>query len=361
LTIEVGDRSGSALTMVFPVLVAASVAVLISRGVAWLRGRRLGRTKAGSARWLATRRTGQVMREVTALTAVVGIALGLFAYALTVHRGIEEGVADKTAALAGASTSIEVAEDFRGKKMRGLVTPPADGTSIVWRRSVAILPDFGDEPLMSIEPTSFEGVADWGRSGELDAGRDLLPRLERTVKGGNPRVLPVILAGTTDSEVGDQGTLDFNSEFQISFEVVGVVSAFPGSETETGNSTVVASSRRLFRLVLKTVNPKLEGASSKDAGAFESWVWSDGSSAQLRRDLRAAGVANDGDVVTSAEEAISNGLIASTWAAGYVLALGVVMVVLALAGALVLALRLADRDTVSDVLLSRMGWSSREL
>ncbi|KQW49266.1 hypothetical protein ASC77_11300 [Nocardioides sp. Root1257] len=361
LTVDVGDRSGTALTMAFPVLVAASVAVLVARAVAWLRGRRLGRARAGGARWLATRRTGQVMREVTALTAVVGIALGLFAYALTVHRGIEEGVADKTAALAGATTSMQVAEDFRGKKMRGLVTPPTDGTTIVWRRSVAILPDFGDEPLMSIEPTSFAGVADWGGSGDLDAGRDLLPRLDRTVQSGNPRILPVLLAGTTDLETGDQGTLDFNSEFQIQFEVVGVVDAFPGSETETGNAAVVASSKRLFRLVLKTVNPKLEGARSDDAGAFASWVWSDGSPADLRRDLGEAGVANDGDVVTASEQAISNGLVASTWAAGYVLALGVVMLVLALAGALVLALRLADRDTVSDVLLSRMGWSSREL
>jgi hypothetical protein len=355
-TVDVADRSETALTMAFPVLVAASVAVLVARGVAWLRARRPGRARPGSARWLATRRTGPVMREVTALTAVVAIALGLFAYALTVQRGIEEGVADKTAALAGAPTSIEVADDFRGARMRGLITPPADGTSIVWRRTVTLPPDFGDQPLMAVDPVTFDGVADWGASGELDAGRELLARLDRKGHG-----LRVILAGRTHFQAGDQGTLDFNGEFQIPFEVVGVVDAFPGSETETGDVTVITATQRLFRLVPGSVNPRKRGATSDAAGAFASWVWSEESPAQLRATLTAADVSTDGDVVTATEEAISNGLVASTWAAGYVLALGVVMLVLALAGALVLALRLADRDTVSDVLLSRMGWSSREL
>jgi hypothetical protein len=355
-TVDVADRSGTALTMVFPVLVAASVAVLVARGVAWLRARRPGRARPGSSRWLATRRTGPVMREVTALTAVVAIALGLFAYALTVHRGVEEGVADKTAALAGAATSMEVADDFRGARMRGVLTPPADGTSIVWRRSVTLPPDFGDQPLMAIDPATFDDVADWGASGDLDAGRTLLPRLDRKGHG-----LQVLLAGDTHFKAGDQGTLDFNSEFQVPFEVVGVVTAFPGSETETGDVTVITASRRLFRLVLPSVDPRKPGATSDAAGAFTSWVWSGDSPAQLRAELADADVATDGEVVTATEEAITNGLVASTWAAGYVLALGVVMLVLALAGALVLALRLADRDTVSDVLLARMGWSSREL
>ena len=198
-TVDVVDRSATVLTMAFPVLVAASVAVLVARGVAWLRARRPGRARPGSARWLATRRTGPVMREVTALTAVVAIALGLFAYGLTVQRGIDEGVADKTAALAGAATSIEVADDFRGQRMRGVLTPPAEDTSIVWRRTVTLPPDFGDQPLLAVEPESFDGVADWGASGELDAGREMLTKLDRKGHG-----LQVILAGHTHFRAGDQ-------------------------------------------------------------------------------------------------------------------------------------------------------------
>ena len=90
-TIDVAERSAAPLTMVLPVLVASSVAVLVSRAAAWLRSRRPARTRPGRARWLATRRTGLVVREVIALTAVVAIGLGLFGYALTVHRGIDGG------------------------------------------------------------------------------------------------------------------------------------------------------------------------------------------------------------------------------------------------------------------------------
>lgn len=356
LTVDVVDRSDAPLTMAFPVLVAASVAVLVARTAGWVRARRPGRARAGSARWLATRRAGPVLREVVALTVVIAVALGLFAYALTVHRGIDQGVDDKTAALAGAATTIEVAEDFRGGGMRRAVTPPVDGSTIVWRRSVALPPDRGDEPLMAIDPATFDGVADWGASGDLEAARSVLPRLDRRAQG-----LPVVLVGTTDMAVGDEGTLDFNSEFQIPFEVVAVVSAFPGSETEAGDVTVVASARRLFRLVFPTIDPRRKRAESGDPGAFTSTVWSADSGAGLRRSLQGAGVTSEGELATATDARISAGLVAATWAAGYVLALGVVILVLAVAGALVLALRLADRDAVSDVLLGRMGWSSREL
>jgi len=356
ITVDVVDRNGTALTMVFPVLVAATVAVLVARAVAWLRGRRPGRARPGSARWLATRRTGPVVREVVALTAVVAIALGLFGYALTVHRGIDEGVADKTAALAGAASIIEVAEDFRAQGMATAVTPPAEDTTIVWRRSTALPPDYGEQPLMAIDPESFDEVADWGASGDLEAARAVLPRLNQKAAG-----IPVVLAGDTDLELGDQSTIDFNSEFQVPVEVVAVVPAFPGSEAETGDVTVVASARRLFKVLLPVVDPRRPQSKSGGAGAFQSTVWSTDSAAGLRRALGEAGVSNDGELTTATLARIEGGLVASTWAAGYVLALGAVMLVLAFGGALVLALRLADRDAVSDVLLGRMGVRIPEL
>lgn len=355
-TVDVEDRNDTVLTMAFPVLVAALVAVVVARGAAWLRGRRPARARPGSARWLATRRTGPVVREVVVLTAVVAIALGLFGYALTVHRGIDEGVADKTAALAGAETRIEVAEDFRGGGLARAVTPPAEDTTIVWRRTTTLPPDFGDQPLMAIDPASFDAVADWGASGDLEAARSALPRLNKKAKG-----VPVVLAGTTDLEPGDQGTLDFNGEFQVPIQVVAVVAAFPGSETATGDVTVVASARRLFPVLLPVIDPRRKRSTSGDAGVFISSVWSGDTAAGLVRALDDAGVATDRELTTATQARIEGGLVASTWAAGYVLALGVVMLVLAFGGALVLALRLADRDAVSDVLLARMGVGVPEL
>lgn len=356
LAVDVVDRNDGALTMVFPVLVAATVAVLVARAASWVRGRRPGRARPGGARWLATRRSGPVVREVVALTAVIAIALGLFGYALTVHRGIDEGVADKTAALAGATSMIEVAEDFRAGGMDTAVTPPVEGTTIVWRRSTALPPDYGEQPLLAIDPASFDDVADWGASGDLEAARAVLPRLNEKAAG-----IPVVLAGDTDLETGDQATIDFNSEFQVPIEVVAVVAAFPGSEADPGDVAVIASARRLFKVVLPVVDPRRKTSTSDGVGAFQSTVWSDASAAELRGELGEAGVADDGEVATATQARIEGGLVASTWAAGYVLALGVVMLVLAFGGAMVLALRLADRDSVSDVLLSRMGVHVPEL
>lgn len=356
LTVDEGHRSRTPLITVFPFLVAATVTMLVIRAVGWLRGRRTTRARPGTPRWLAARRTGPVVREVTALTAVVAVALGLFSYTLTVRRGVDEGVGDKTAALAGAPTTIEVAEDFRAQGTDRAVTPPAAGTTIVWRRGVTLPPDFGQFPLMAIDPDTFADVADWGSSGELERARPLLPQLAQKAKG-----LPVLLVGDTDLKAGASSILVFDGTAMVPIHVVGVVAAFPGSETEPGALTAVVSSRRLFRLVPPNLDPRRRGVNSATPGAFTSTVWSRDSVAGLRGELGDAGIATDGVVTTAAAARIDNGLVASSWAAGYVLALGAVVLALALAAGFVLALRLAERDTVSDVLLRRMGFRADEL
>jgi hypothetical protein len=226
----------------------------------------------------------------------------------------------------------------------------------VWRRGASIPPTFGEVPVLAIDPTTFADVADWGSSGTLDAGRELVPGL---LEKGNG--LPVILAGEPDQKVGDSGTLDFSSEFQIPFEVIGVVPAFPGSESDTGTTTVIINWRKLVKLLPKTVDPRKPFADSGKAGAFASWVWSDREPADLRETLKNDDIAVDGTLLSSDQARVGSGLVAATWAAAYVLALGCVALALAIAAALVLALRLADRDAVSDVLLGRMGFASGEL
>jgi hypothetical protein len=356
LGVDVARRSSTPLAMLLPVLVAATVALAVARTTGWLRGRRTARTGKGSARWLASRRTGTVLREVTALTVVVAVALGLFGYSLTVRRGLNQGVDDKTAALVGARSTLEVAEDFRRQGQAVAVTAPAERTSTVWRRGASIPPTFGEVPVLAIDPKTFADVADWGGSGTLDDGRELVPRLLEKAEG-----LPVILSGEPTQKVGDHGTLDFSGEFQIPFEVVGVVAAFPGSESATGTTTVIINARKLLKLLPPTVDPRAKFATSGDAGAFSSWVWSDRAPADLRAALDDAGVTTDGPLESSDRARVGSGLVAATWAAAYVLALGCVALALAVAASLVLALRLADRDAVSDVLLGRMGFASGEL
>lgn len=356
LSADTEDRSQHPLVAVFPFLVAASVTLVVIRTVAWARSRRTTRARPGTPRWLAARRSGPVVREVIALTSVVAMALCLFAYTLTVYRGIDVGVVDKTAALSGATTTIVVDEDFRSAGTAVAVGPPTDDTTVVWRRGVTLPPEFGQFPLMAIDPTTFADVADWGASAEFARGRSLVPELALKAKG-----VPVLLVGDTDLEAGASSVLVLDGNTSVPIHVVDVLAAFPGSETELGTLTAVISSRRIFALVPPLMDPRKRTATSISPGAFTSTVWSRGSGAELRAELDDAGVQSDGPVETAAAARIDNGLVATTWAGSYVLALGAVLLALALAAGFVLALRLAERDTVADVVLRRMGFRSGAL
>jgi hypothetical protein len=171
----------------------------------------------------------------------------------------------------------------------------------------------------------------------------------------------VILAGRTELRAGAQTVLTFDGTNTVPVFVLGVVPAFPGSGLGTGSVTVVTSSSRLFRLVPPTFDPRRRGAARDDPGAFTSSVWSRRTGADLRAQLAGVHVEHDGVVESAASTRTANGLVGPTWAAAYALALGAVLLALALAAGLVLALRLADRDSVSDVVLRRMGYRPRDL
>ncbi|GGO68525.1 hypothetical protein [Nocardioides deserti] len=362
LSTDPARRGGSPLTTVLPLLVAASSAAVVVRlaGLVRVPGARPGRP-----RWLAGRRSagagagganagGAADRGQQALTAVLAVTLGLFAYALTVHRGLVEGADDKVAALVGAPTVTSFEDDLRGTGRRA-VLPPVEGSTLVWRQRATLPPVFGAQQLLTIDPLTFGDVADWGSTGTLAPGRDLLDRLEDPAADG----VPVLLAGDTERDVGDRGTLEVNEEISLPYIVVGVLPAFPGSEAGTGDAAVVPSSRAVFPRLPGYLDPR-DPLSVDGTGPFTAEVWSQAGSEELRDRLRAIGLVPD-DVVTTAGAAVGEGLLSASWAAQYVVVLGLVVLLLALASALALGLRLADRDAVSDVLLARMGWRPRQL
>lgn len=363
LSTDPARRGGSPLTTVLPLLVAASSAAVVVRlaGLVRVRGAR-----PGGPRWLAGRRSAGARgngggnggnaadRGQQALTAVLAVTLALFAYALTVHRGLVEGADDKVAALVGAPTVTSFEDDLRGTGRRA-VPPPVEGSTLVWRQRATLPPVFGAQQLLTIDPLTFGDVADWGSTGTLAPGRDLLDRLEDPAADG----VPVLLAGDTERAVGDRGTLEVNEEIGLPYIVVGVLPAFPGSEAGTGDAAVVASSREVFPRLPGYLDPR-DPLSVDGIGPFTAEVWSRAAPEELEDQLRAIGLVPD-DVVTMSGAAVGEGLLSSSWAAQYVVVLGLVVLLLALASALALGLRLADRDAVSDVLLARMGWRPRQL
>jgi hypothetical protein len=211
---------------------------------------------------------------------------------------------------------------------------------------------------MAVDTATFADVADWGSTGRLDAGRRLLRELHRMRRHGT---LPVLLAGGTERSVGDRGVINGWDDWLVAFHVVGVVPAFPGSESQSGDVTLVVDAERMFGEI-PTFNPTLLNSPIPNAGAFTAELWSRQGSAAVAKGLAAHRPPLVAGPTQRREEAATQSrLLAARWSSGYVVALGAGAILLVGAAALLLAVRLADRDRVSDVMLARMGFSARDL
>ena len=358
---DVARRPASPLAVVFPLLVAASVALLVLRGLERAGVRRWVRARVGSPRWLAGQRARTTAGDAAAITLSLAVGLAVLGYALAVHRGVTEGIDDKVAAQVGARTVVELADELAGPANRRpqQAVSPVHGGTVVYRGQARLPPAFGNQAVLAVDSRTFADAADWGGSGVLSRGRGALADLP-----GRRAALPVILAGDTDRRVGDHGTLNFYDEWSAPYVVVAVVPAFPGSEAigGSGEVTVVAEAQRLLRYMPRPLDPRLRSPRGADvAGGFSTWVWS---TKAPRPGGRGAG--------RGAHHAAGTRCCAATppptpiWSPpagppGYVVALGGFALLIVAAATLVLAVRLADRDAVSDVLLRRMSYRARDL
>ena len=361
-TTAVGARPSTPLAVVFPLLLATAVAMVVLRALRFLSARRSGAARPATPRGLAVLRSRGVRAEVAAVTLALAVGLGVLGYSMAAHRGVTEGVDDKVAALVGSQTVVQVGNELSTRDKRPPRRPasPVRGGSVVFRQVVSVPPAFGAEPLLAIDITTFGAAADWGTSGKLDAGRSLLPTLRRD-RGANE--LPVLIVGPSDYRAGDQGTLVSYDEWYVPFVVAGVVEAFPGSETDAGDITIVADAASLWKWVPKLVDPRRAGNPTDPlgaAGAMTTWVWSERSPDVVaaildRKNIRPT------DSVSLAAAQIRPELQAAGWSSGYVVALGVSALLLVAAATLTLAVRFADRDAMTDVVLSRMGFRRADL
>ena len=92
------------------------------------------------------------------------------------------------------------------------------------------------------------------------------------------------------------------------------------------------------------------------AGGFSTWVWSPQAAAAVAAELDAAGITPRARAAAQRRRRREPICSPPAGSSGYVVALGGCALLLVAAAALVLAVRLADRDAVSDVLLRRMSY-----
>jgi hypothetical protein len=355
---DVGHRPASPLAVVFPLLLAASVSLIVLQALdrtgvrRWVLARR-----QGSPRWLAGQRSRTTAGETAAVTLALAVGLSVLGYALAVHRGVTEGVDDKVAALVGARTVVDVGEDLSSTaKKPPFPASPVDRGTVVYRGQASLPPLFGSQPVMAIDTRTFAQAADWGSTGHLSSALRLFPQL-RTKQAD----VPVLLVGGSGHRLGDKGTLNFYDEYFVPYVVAGVLPAFPGSEAEVGDVTVVLDIHRIIRYIPRHLDPRRTPESQIElAGRYVTWVWSAQRPDTVSDELYHDGITPRRALIRSTAAA-DNALLAAGWSSGYVVALGGAALLLVAAAALVLAVRLADRDAVSDVLLRRMGYGTREL
>ena len=362
-TTPLADRPASPLAVLFPLLLATTVSLVVLRVVARVadrRARRATRPSRATPRWLAARRSRSAPREVAAVTLALAVGLAMLGYTMAAHRGVTHGVDDKIGALVGSRTVVDVGSSMARKRIPSrqprIPRSPVPGGTVVYRQLVSLPPSFGSQPLMAVDTTTFASAADWGSSGALSAARDLLPSLRR--RGPD---LPVLLVGDTDRKVGDKGVFVSYEEWSARYVVVGVVDAFPGSEAESGDVTIVAAADALLRFVPPQLDPRLiPPPTVPDAGRLSTWVWSLRSPDHVAQALDRVDIVPQSSLLRSTA-ATQPELRAAGWSSGYVVALGAAALLLVGAATLVLAVRLADRDAVTDVLLRRMGFSPGDL
>ncbi|MCL3861780.1 hypothetical protein [Actinotalea sp. K2] len=365
------SRSPGALAVAFPMLLAAAVAAV---GVGLLRVVQArvpwGLARVGTPRWLASHRARRTGREVTASVVIVSVGMAMLLWAIAAERGVDRGIQDKLAVAAGAPVTADVDGSWRLAPPvdDGVPTPPVPGSTFVWRQQVTLPPRFGDVTLLAVDSPRFADVALWGESGALDGGREALAMLDdgsgETPDDGSGEMpaqlapLPVIMVDNPAYEVGDTGTLTTQAVWELRFEVVASVEAFPGMP----GRGLVADATRVFTDV-PFADPTLVPESSDPglrAGGFRAAVWSGGGAVELEQMFTDAELAPP-DVLTREVAAQRPGVRGALWPLEYLVALGAAATVLGVAVLLLHAVRVAERDRLGDLLLTRIGVTGREL
>lgn len=393
-------RAPGLLAVAFPMLVAASVAalwlMLLPRVARLLPDRS---PRIGSPGWLGARRSRREGGEASASVVVLAVGMAMLLWSLAADRGVERGIEDKVAAAAGAFSVADIdaswqlsppadhqvlprrgvaASDPSWRRLldlpvavrdpgtvaeppwllerpegTGLPTPPLADSTFVWRQRVTLPPRFGDHDLLAVDTAFFGYSALWGSTGRLSEGRKALAGL--AVAEGP---LPVIAVGPSGYDVGDAGTAQADALGGVDFEVTATVEAFPGVE----GVALVADAGALFDRVSgadPTVVPS-DGIPLSEDGGFQSEVWSAQDPLALEEMLGSAGVEATG-LRTLASVEQTPGVRGSRWPLGYLLALGGCAGLLSGAVLLLYAVRVADRDRVGELMLTRMGVTAREL
>lgn len=360
---DAGARPTGAVAVAFPMLVAATTAAVLDAVVRVRpRPRRRPRTPSsgapsptlGTPGWLARRRVRGAGAETTATVLVVAVGAATALWGVAVARGVDLGTADKVAAAAGATTTVDLEGSWQLVEAEDDVVPvpPLQDATFVWRYRVTLPPRAGQIELLAVDPATFDAVALWGESGALRDARDAVRTLGDAT---GPHEVRLIHVGPAAGRPPAQGTVNGADAWSVRYTAVGASEAFPGV---TGRAVVVDAAT-LFAGLSEEYDPRVMPPRLGGGSGFRTQLWSARPAHEVEAALAVVGVSGRTSTVVEAERA--PGLRGATWPLGYLVALGTCAALLGLVAVLVHAVRAGERDRVAELLLRRLGLTRRAL
>jgi hypothetical protein len=327
-----GDAHPSLAVFLFPVLAAAGIAGLVSRGVR-RAARSLG-SRAALPVFFTVRRIAAARGLLIAVIVAAATSLAVFAYATTLSSSVSRAIAEK--AYVGNGSNVQGVVDPSEKIYDPL---PFPATIVEADSSDAFVSDGHPVDIVAGDPGEIGRVILWGPWS--DDPRKVLPRLEHAT--APPGVLPVIASPSLPhiDAIFDQGR-------RIPITVV-ARAPFPGM---TQGRPAILLSRDVLRRVAARAHILDPGPG---AGGL---IWARGNPRQIEGPLLASNI--DPAFLTTFNLIRGDPSVrAGKRSYGYLRAIGGGAVVLALL-ALLLYLQARQRgQIVASALLRRMGMRAR--
>ncbi len=321
--------------LMFPVLFLTTVVAVVARLlVLALRPLRALTRDRSTSMFLAARRVARYRVAVIGLVAASAVAAGVFGYAATIHRSMDETLQAKARTFLGSDVAVRMAKDEQ--------IPPAlqDQSTFVdvYRSAWLDLARREQVNVFAIDPTSFSQAAFWDDSLASSSLDDILERLAAPPSGGQVPALVVGLDVPATAEAGivTQGT----TRFEIA--EIADAQAFPGMRR--GSPAMFISADALEDLGVST--------SVRE-------VWIRGERDEVLATLDEAGTSyQETSTVAQVADQVSFLTVSSTF--GFMQSLGVVAAVLVVGGlAVYLDARRRGR-VLAYAFARRMGLTRRQ-
>ena len=326
------------LVLAFPVLLIAGLAGLAARGLRAL----LPLAHGPSAGWptpafLAVRRLADTPRSAVLLVTAAALALGVLVYAGTVAASTEETALAKARGVTGGDVRVDLAPSA--------VVPddlPA-GATVVTAADVDVVPGEFAVEVLTVDPSTFADGA--YTDGLFD--RPVEELLAALIDDDGPRLPALVIPGDGEPALPSLPVLQ-TSRWSLPITPVGSADAFPTVRPDR-TTIVVADQPYLDR-----VDAQQPRTDQRLLAEERVLARGDAPADDLLAELGASGVELT-DVTTVEATLDRPSLRATGWALSYLVALGALAGVLAVAGVVLYLQERQSARTVAFAIAGRMG------